>query len=127
MIDRLYAKYMWLISTIYDAGKISFEDIARKWDDAYINDLHQPLKLRTFHSHRNAILMQFGVVIECRTTKSLIWDTVIFGYLIWKCAVVCRFPHYGQNWKNAKRMAELIVLSARIILLHPMRTIFLTA
>ena len=42
MTDRLYAKYMWLISTIYDAGKISFEDIARKWDDAYINDLHQP-------------------------------------------------------------------------------------
>ena len=33
----------------------------------------------------------------------------------------------GQNWKNAKRMAELIVLSARIILLHPMRTIYLTA
>jgi hypothetical protein len=45
---------MWLISTIYDAGKISFEDIARKWDNAYINDLHQPLKQRTFHNHRNA-------------------------------------------------------------------------
>ena len=66
MTDRLYAKYMWLISTICDAGKISFEEIARKWDDAYINDLHQPLKLRTFHNHRNAILMQFGVVIECQ-------------------------------------------------------------
>ena len=35
MTDRLYAKYMWLISTIYDAGKISFEDIACKWDKAY--------------------------------------------------------------------------------------------
>ena len=33
---------MWLISTIYDAGKISFEGIARKWDKAYINDPHQP-------------------------------------------------------------------------------------
>ena len=62
---------MWLISTIYDAGKISFEDIARKWDDAYINDLHQPLKLRTFHNHRNAILMQFGVVIECQRGSNL--------------------------------------------------------
>lgn len=71
MTDRLYAKYMWLISTIYDAGKISFEDIARKWDDAYINDLHQPLKLRTFHNHRNAILMQFGVVIECQRGSNL--------------------------------------------------------
>ena len=62
---------MWLISTIYDAGKISFEDIARKWDDAYINDLHQPLKLRTFHNHRNTILMQFGVVIECQRGSNL--------------------------------------------------------
>lgn len=62
---------MWLISTIYDAGKISYEDIARKWDDAYINDLHQPLKLRTFHNHRNAILMQFGVVIECQRGSNL--------------------------------------------------------
>ena len=71
MTDRLYAKYMWLISTIYDAGKISFEDIARKWDNAYINDLHQPLKLRTFHNHRNAIMMQFGVVIECQRGSNL--------------------------------------------------------
>ena len=62
---------MWLISTIYEARKISFEDIARKWDDAYINDLHQPLKLRTFHNHRNAILMQFGVVIECQRGSNL--------------------------------------------------------
>ncbi len=71
MTDRLYAKYMWLISTIYDAGKISFEDIASKWDKAYINDLRQPLKLRTFHNHRNAILMQFGVVIECQRGSNL--------------------------------------------------------
>ncbi|MCR5817541.1 MAG: WYL domain-containing protein [Prevotella sp.] len=71
MTDRLYAKYMWLISTIHDAGKISFDDIASKWDDAYINDLHQPLKLRTFHNHRNAILMQFGVVIECQRGTNL--------------------------------------------------------
>ena len=71
MTDRLYAKYMWLISTIYDVGKISFEDIACKWNKAYINDLHQPLKLRTFHNHRNAILMQFGVVIECERGSNL--------------------------------------------------------
>ncbi|SDL87545.1 WYL domain-containing protein [Segatella bryantii] len=71
MTDRLYAKYIWLISTIHDAGKISFKDIACKWDGAYINDLHQPLKLRTFHNHRNAILMQFGIVIECQRDSNL--------------------------------------------------------
>ena len=71
MTDRLYAKYLWLITTIHDAGHISFEDIARKWDNAYINDLHQPLKLRTFHNHRKSILEQFGVVIECLRGSSL--------------------------------------------------------
>ncbi len=71
MTDRLYAKYMWLISTIHDAGKISFEDIASRWDEAYVNDLHQPLKLRTFHNHRNAIMMHFGVVIECQRGSNL--------------------------------------------------------
>lgn len=65
MTDMLYAKYLWLINTVYEADKISFEEIARKCDDAYINDLYQPLRLRTFHNHRNAILMQFGIIIEC--------------------------------------------------------------
>lgn len=71
MTDRLYAKYIWLISTIYDAGKISYDYIASKWNKAYINDLHQPLKLRTFHNHRNAILMQFGIMIECQRGSNL--------------------------------------------------------
>jgi len=71
MTDRLYAKYLWLINTVYEAGKISFEEIASKWNDTYINDLHQPLRLRTFHNHRNAILMQFGIIIECERGVNL--------------------------------------------------------
>lgn len=71
MTDKLYAKYMWLISTIKDAGKISFEKIARKWDTAYVNDLHQPLRLRTFHNHKREILKQFGIVIECQKGTNL--------------------------------------------------------
>ena len=71
MTDRLYAKYLWLINTVYEAGKISFEEIASKWNDTYINDLHQPLRLRTFHNHRNAILMQFGIIFECERGVNL--------------------------------------------------------
>ena len=71
MTDRLYAKYLWLINTVYEAGKISFEEIASKWNDSYINDLHQPLRLRTFHNHRNVILMQFGIIIECERGVNL--------------------------------------------------------
>ena len=33
------------LNTVYEAGKISFEEIASKWNDTYINDLHQPLRL----------------------------------------------------------------------------------
>ena len=66
MTDRLYAKYLWLINTVYKAGHISFEKISAKWDNASINDLHQPLRLRTFHNHRNAIMIHFGILIECK-------------------------------------------------------------
>lgn len=69
MTDRIFAKYLWLIATIKNAGRISFAEIESKWDRASVNDLRQPLKLRTFHNHRQAILMQFGIDIECdRTT-----------------------------------------------------------
>lgn len=80
MTDRLYAKYLWLIQTINTAGRISFEAIARKWDNASLNDLHHPLLLRTFHNHRNAILVQFGIDIECdkRTNRYYITNPDAF-------------------------------------------------
>ena len=71
MTDRLFAKYLWLVQTVFEAGKISFEDISRKWDKAVMNDSHQPLRLRTFHNHRNAIGEQLHIDIECDKRDNL--------------------------------------------------------
>ena len=71
MTDRLYAKYLWLIQTINTAGRISFETIARKWDNASVNVWNQPLCLRTFHNHRNAIAREFQIYIECDKRNNL--------------------------------------------------------
>ena len=48
MAKNLLNKYVWLVDTIYRAGKITYEEISRRWLD---NDLSEgkPLPLRTFH------------------------------------------------------------------------------
>ena len=71
MIDSLIKRYIWLIQTIRDAGEngISFSEIQNKWDKASANDNHTPLILRTFHNHRNAILLQFDIEIKCNMSR----------------------------------------------------------
>ena len=56
-------KYVWLVDTIHRAGKISLEDINRKWLD---NDLSEGIEIpkRTFHKWRIAIEEIFGLIIE---------------------------------------------------------------
>ena len=63
MAKNLLNKYVWLVDTIYRAGKITYEEISRRWLD---NDLSEgkPLPLRTFHKWRAAIEEMFGLVIE---------------------------------------------------------------
>lgn len=69
MTDRLYTKYLWLISTIYDAGKISFEDIARKWDEAsrgnrclsYTAVIHKNEEL---FQHSSSFILAYQYVVD---------------------------------------------------------------
>ena len=63
MAKNLLNKYVWLVDTIYRAGKITYEEISRRWQD---NDLSEgkPLPIRTFHKWRAAIEEMFGLVIE---------------------------------------------------------------
>ena len=46
MAKNLLNKYVWLVDTIYRAGKITYEEISRRWLD---NDLSEgkPLPIRT--------------------------------------------------------------------------------
>ena len=64
MAKNLLNKYVWLVETIYKAGRITFEEINEKWLD---NDMSEgvELALRTFHKWRIAAEEMFGLVIEC--------------------------------------------------------------
>jgi hypothetical protein len=63
-MKNLFNRYIWLVDTIYRAGKITFEEINRKW---LRNDMSkgEDLPLRTFHNHRIAIEEMFDINIEC--------------------------------------------------------------
>lgn len=58
-------KHIWLIDTIRRAGRISLEDISAKWQDCEELSGGKPLLRCKFNRWRMAILMQFGVNIEC--------------------------------------------------------------
>lgn len=64
MANNLFNRYIWLVDTIYRSGKITFDEINRKW---LRNDLSggKKIPLRTFHNHRIAIEEMFDINIEC--------------------------------------------------------------
>lgn len=63
-IPILFKQYIWLIETIYEAGKITFAEINEKWLRTEESDGVE-LSRTTFNRHRDAILDMFGVIIEC--------------------------------------------------------------
>lgn len=63
MAKNLLGKYVWLVETIYNAGRITFEEINRKWIDDGMDSKEIPL--RTFHKWRIAAEEMFGLVIDC--------------------------------------------------------------
>lgn len=64
-LSTLIKRYVWLMSTIYDAGRISYKEIEKKWLRSSLNDQRKPFPLRTFHDHINAIQEVFDVNIVC--------------------------------------------------------------
>lgn len=69
MADSTLRKYIWLINTILDAGKITFKEISDKWDNSSLNYKGTELSKRTFHNHRMAILTELGVDIQCTSMR----------------------------------------------------------
>lgn len=65
MANNTINKYVWLVDTIYKAGRISFEEINEKW--LMNEDMSEgvELSLRTFHKWRIACEEIFGLIIEC--------------------------------------------------------------
>lgn len=62
-------KLVWVVDTINNARKITFEDLNRKWmDNVDLSGGEEMLK-RTFHKWRQNILDTFGLNIECEKSS----------------------------------------------------------
>ena len=57
------SKYVWIINAVYQAGRITFEELNEKWLDDDISN-GKSIPKRTFDRWREAILDMFGVFID---------------------------------------------------------------
>ena len=62
---RLFNRYIWLVSLIFQRKKISFKEINNSWMRSRLNEDKEELPLRTFHNHQTAIQEMFEINIEC--------------------------------------------------------------
>ena len=64
MISKTFNRYIWLLNTLLQFRRLTFEEISTRWEKSYMGD-GKPLALRTFHIHREAVAEIFGVEIKC--------------------------------------------------------------
>lgn len=64
MAKDLFNRYIWLVDTIYRAGKITLDEINRRWVQTDMSG-GERIPDRTFHNHRIAIEEMFDINIEC--------------------------------------------------------------
>lgn len=64
---RLIRRYVWLVNTIRNAGRITLKEINEKWrvEQSLREPNEDKIPARTFHRHREAIAELFGIEIEC--------------------------------------------------------------
>ena len=67
MISKTFNRYIWLLNTLLQQRRLTFEEISYRWKDSYLGD-GKPLALRTFHVHREVIAELFGVEVKCDST-----------------------------------------------------------
>ncbi len=60
----IFRQYTWLLNTIFRAGKISLDEINKRW---LATEMSEGVEIprSTFNHHRNAIEEMFGIFIEC--------------------------------------------------------------
>jgi len=64
MTSKTFGRYIWLLNTLIQFKKISFEEINNRWQDSVLSD-GKPMPIRTFHMHKDAIEEMFDINIEC--------------------------------------------------------------
>ena len=68
-----YNKYRWLIDTIRRAGKISFKELSKRWEEDKNMSGYQPLHRGTFNRWRDSIEKIFGIKIECQPSGGFVY------------------------------------------------------
>jgi len=71
--DRL-KKYIWIIDTINQHGKISRAELSRLWQKSSQGD-GNPIPHRTFFSYRRSIERELGVIIKCNNANEYFIDS----------------------------------------------------
>ena len=71
MVEQLLKRYMWLIDTLRNGERLTYEEISDKWNNSSVNDAHVDLTKRTFYNHCKAIEREFGIYIECQRGRGL--------------------------------------------------------
>lgn len=60
----IFREYVWLVETIWQAGKITLDELSRRWERSKLNN-GSPMPRSTFNRHRSAVQDIFGIDIEC--------------------------------------------------------------
>lgn len=72
MAPTLFNRYIWLTDIIYSAGRITKEEIDRKWAASALNDKKESrIPHTTFQRLKAGIEEVFGLVIDCDRTTNL--------------------------------------------------------
>lgn len=65
MVTDTYKRYLWLLNTLLRCKRLTFKEIAEKWDGSSDNHDGKSLNLRTFHLHKKAVQELFDITISC--------------------------------------------------------------
>lgn len=101
----LFSEYIWLVNTINRAGRISLEEINRKWRNTDLSG-GVDFARSTFNRHKEAIEDLFGVIIECDRRDG-------YSYYIWNKEVL--EDDTIQNWMLTTMSVNNIVSESRSI------------
>ena len=67
----LFKRYLWLVSTIKNAGYISMHGINEKWRASFLNEKKEDsIPKKTFFRHKQAVQDLFDISIECRKSDN---------------------------------------------------------
>ncbi len=64
-ISQQLRQCIWLVSTLYDAEGLTFDELNMKWKESGIEG-GLPLSRTTFFRLRDSIQDMFGIIIECK-------------------------------------------------------------